>query len=123
EFRIWRNGESHQLVAILDEAEVETESAKTANAAQDAARRSALAVRPLTPEEKDAAKLAGGLLVENVEGAAARAGIQQGDIVLAADGHPVASIAELRAATQAKKNVTLLLQRGEARLYVPVPVG
>lgn len=123
EFRIWRNGESHQLVAILDEAEVETESAKTANVAQDAARRSALAVRPLTPEEKDAAKLAGGLLVENVEGAAARAGIQQGDIVLAADGTPVASIAELRAATQAKKNVTLLLQRGEARLYVPVPVG
>ncbi|HEX5611422.1 MAG TPA: trypsin-like peptidase domain-containing protein, partial [Burkholderiales bacterium] len=46
EFRIWRNGESHQLVAILDEAEVETESAKTANVA----RRSALAVRPLTPE-------------------------------------------------------------------------
>ena len=123
EFRVWRNGESHRLVAILDEAELQPEETKTANNARDAARRSALGVRPLTPGEKDAAKLQGGLLVESVEGAAARAGVKQGDIVVAADGTPVASIDELRAATEAKKNVTLLLQRGEARLYVPVPVG
>jgi len=123
EFRIWRNGEPHRLVAILDEAEVDADDAKTARDARDAARRSALGVRPLTPEEKDAARLDGGLLVESVEGAAARAGIREGDIVVAADGTPVASIAELRAVTRSKKNVTLAVQRGEARLYVPVPVG
>ena len=122
EFRVWRDGQSHQLVAILDEAQIEAEDATTAKAEQHA-RRSALALRPLTSDEKGAARLEGGLLVESVEGAAARAGVQQGDIVVSADGTPVASIAELRAATQAKKNVTLELQRGAARLYVPVPVG
>jgi serine protease Do len=67
------------------------------------------------------AKVAAALILFLAVGA--RAGIREGDIVASADGTPVASIAELRAATRSKKNVTLLLQRGEARLYVPVPVG
>jgi len=121
-FRIWRKGEAHSLVAVLDEAEVDADAPKADRATSDA-RRSALGVRPLTPEEQSAAQVQGGLLVESVQGAAALAGIQQGDIVVAADGTPVASIEELRAATQSKKNVTLLLKRGATELHVPVPVG
>jgi serine protease Do len=64
------------------------------------------------------------LLVEQVKGPAADAGLQQGDIVIAANGARVSSIADLRAAVEkSKSHIALLVQRGETRLFVPVRVG
>jgi serine protease Do len=81
-------------------------------------------VRPLTPEERKEAKVSGGgLLVQDVDGAAARAGMQPGDIVLMADGKPIRSAEELRAAAASRENVALLVQRGEARVFVALRVG
>ena len=65
----------------------------------------------------------GGLLVERVDAAAARAGIQPGDIVLSANGTPVNSAADLQAAAKSKKTVALLVQRGDAHVFLPVPIG
>jgi len=115
-----RKGETRQVVATLGTAQSE----KTAKADQGADKGSlGLAVRPLTPEERREAKVAGGLLVEDVNGVAARAGIQPGDIVLSADGKPVSKVEDLRAAASSKKIVALLVQRGEARVFVPVKIG
>ena len=50
-----------------------------------------LAVRPLTAEEQRQANTHGGLVVERASGPAADAGIQPGDVVLAANGAPVAN--------------------------------
>ena len=47
-----------------------------------------LAVRPLTPQERDQVGVPGGLLVEDASGPAADAGIQPGDVVLSVDGSP-----------------------------------
>ena len=69
------------------------------------------------------ANVTGGLLVEEVSGPAARAGVQAGDIVLMAGGKPVKSIEELRAATSQAGSVALLVQRGEARVFLPLRVG
>ena len=69
------------------------------------------------------AKVSGGLLVEGVNGPAARAGIEAGDIVLQAGGRPVNSVAELRAATKGGKSVALLVQRDGQRLFVPLQAG
>jgi len=83
-----------------------------------------LAVRPLTPEERQQARLAGGLLVEGAQGPAARAGIQPGDVVLALNGSQVSSVEQLRGlAAKSGKHAALLVQRGEARLFVPVDLG
>ncbi|MGH8721146.1 MAG: PDZ domain-containing protein, partial [Burkholderiales bacterium] len=82
-----------------------------------------LAVRPLSPQEQEAANVSGGLLVQGVNGAAARAGVVPGDIVLQAGGKPVKSVEDLRAATRSGKTVALLVQRGERRLFVPLQVG
>jgi serine protease Do len=65
----------------------------------------------------------GGLLVEQAGGLAARAGVQPGDIVLMAGGKSVKSVDDLRAATAANGNVALLVQRGEARVFVPLKLG
>jgi len=83
-----------------------------------------LAVRPLTSEEQHQANTHGGLLVEQAQGPAADAGLQQGDIVLAANGTRVSSVADLRSAIEkSKSHIALLVQRGDTQLFVPVRVG
>jgi serine protease Do len=64
------------------------------------------------------------MVVESVSGAAARAGIQAGDVVLAIDGKPLQSIEQVRTVMQAKpKVVALLVQRGGEKIFVPVRQG
>jgi serine protease Do len=82
-----------------------------------------LAVRPLTGDEQQQAHTHGGLLVEGVSGPSEDAGIQPGDVVLAANGQRVASVDQLRTAVQKSRgHVALLIQRGNERIFVPVQV-
>jgi serine protease Do len=118
---ILRKGELRQLSATL--GAVQPDKSAKSDAAAPGGGRVGLAVRQLTPEERKEANVAGGLLVEEVSGPAARAGVQPGDIVLMAGGKPVKSVDELRAATAASGNVALLVQRGEARVFVPLKLG
>ena len=118
---IWRKGGARTLSATLGAAKDDTN--RSAAAEGPSKDRLGLAVRPLTPGESKEANVAGGLLVEDVNGVAARAGMQPGDIVLMADGKPVKSVADLRAAVGSRGNVALLVQRGDARVFVPLKTG
>jgi serine protease Do len=92
--------------------------------AADASSRIGLALRPLSPQERNQAGVSGGLVVEDAEGHAAEAGIQPGDVVLAVDGNPVSSVAQMRKMVgEHDKQVALLIQRGGNRLFVPVTLG
>src|SRR6185295_7416799 len=120
---IWRQSASKELTATLGAAPADKERKAAAQgpASND---RLGLAVRPLTPEERKEAKVpGGGLLVQDVDGAAARAGMQPGDIVLLADGKPVRSAEDLRSAVAARDSVALLVQRGEARVFLALKAG
>jgi serine protease Do len=55
-----------------------------------------VAVRPLTAQEQRLAEVKGGLLVEQSGGAAGRAGIRPGDIIIAVNGRPIDDIEQLR---------------------------
>jgi serine protease Do len=82
-----------------------------------------LAVRPLTGDEQQQAHTHGGLLVEGVSGPSEDAGIQPGDVVLAANGLRVATVEQLRSAVEKSHgHVALLIQRGSERIFVPVQV-
>ena len=66
----------------------------------------------------------GGVLVEGVSGPAARAGLEPGDVVLSLNGTPVVSVEQLRGLLdKAGKQVAVLVQRGQARIFVPVALG
>ena len=119
---VWRKGAMKEIVVALGTSEDDNTARATADTPAGEGRLG-LAVRPLTAEERTAAKVSGGLLVEGVNGPAARAGIEQGDIVLQAGGKPVNSVADLRAATRGGKSVALLLQRNGERLFVPLQAG
>lgn len=65
-----------------------------------------------------------GVVVEAVSGAAARAGIRAGDLILAVGATPVASPADLATlVASAPARVALLVQREDAARYVPVELG
>ena len=83
-----------------------------------------LAVRPLSRGEQREAGAASGLVVEQVTGAAAQAGIRPGDVILALNGTPVKTVDDLRnLAARAGKRAALLVQREDAKIFVPLDLG
>lgn len=119
---IWRKG--HAMENTLTIGEFEDPKLAASNSNTMAKGRLGLAVRPLTPDEQRQAEVSGGILVEDAVGPAARAGIQRGDVILSFNGEPIASIEQLRAlASKAGKQVALLVQRDNAKIFVPVTLG
>jgi serine protease Do len=120
---IWRDGKALTLSATIgNAAQLASDDDESPSAAAPA--RLGLALRPLNQEERRQSGVSGGLMVEDAEGRAAEAGIQPGDVVLSVDGTPVQSVAQLRKMVQAHQNqIALLIQRGDARLFVPVTLG
>jgi serine protease Do len=83
-----------------------------------------LIVRLLTPEERQQTGDGIGLLVENVAGPAAQAGIRPGDVIIAMDGTPVTSAKQLRElVAKAGRRIALLVQRDNVKIFVPVDLG
>jgi serine protease Do len=83
-----------------------------------------LALRPLTGAERQEAHVDHGLVVEDVDGPAARAGIQSGDVLLAVNGKPVGSVDDVKSILAAKpKRVALLIWRDGSRIFFPVNLG
>jgi len=120
---IWRDGKTVSLTATIGNAAV-TASADEGSGGDSAPAKLGLALRPLNPEERRQAGVPGGLVVEGAQGRAADAGIQPGDVVLSVDGMPVQSVAQLRKMVQEHdKQIALLIQRGDVRLFVPVTLG
>jgi serine protease Do len=84
-----------------------------------------LELAPLAREERAHLGLEGGVRVQRAEGAAQRAGLQRGDILVSVNGEPVASVAEFNQRIErAGKGATvaLLVQRAGGRLFVALQV-
>jgi serine protease Do len=120
---VWRAGKQSELTVAVGAMQQE----KTAKAEQGAPLKGGklgLAVRPLTPQERSEAGISQGLVVEQVGGPAARAGIQPGDVITAVNGTPVKSVQDLRsAADKAKDGIALLVRRGDQSIFVPIELG
>ncbi len=120
---VMRDGSRQEIRAVLGEAKPE-QAASAEPHKPDTSGRLGLAVRPLDSDERRSAKIdAGGLLVEDVTGAAQRAGIQPGDVILSVNGQPVDSAEALRAKASEDKPLALLVQRGGMRIFVPLNLG
>ena len=125
DLEVWRKGGRKTLPVTVGELPDDGLAAakKPATPAQNGDP-AGLAVRPLTPEERDQVKSEGGVMVENAEGAGARAGIQAGDVILRVNENPVENIAELRREiSNSGEVVALLVLRENKRVYVAVTPG
>src|ERR1700704_6686478 len=121
--KIWRQGETRELNASLGEAPAE-KVAKAESELKAKPGKLGLALRPLTQEERKQIETEGGLLVEQSEGPAARAGVQAGDVILAFNYQPVKSVDQLRRLVdRSRGSIALLIQREGNKIYVPIRLG
>jgi serine protease Do len=129
--QVWRGG--HQQGVNVKIAELKDQPQMAARAGSggrqserpgDQASQLGLTVRLLEPDEKQRAQTSGSLVVQDVAGPAASAGMQPGDIILAVNGKRVGSVKELQEEARASgKSVALLIQRDEGQIYVPLRVA
>ncbi len=118
---IWRAGKVVELTVTL--GEVKSEVVAT-NGANHASGKLGVAVRSLTDEEKSNDPSVSGLVVEDVSGPAARAGIETGDVIVAVNGTLVKSVEQLQKIVSTEPTImAVLIQRGDTKIFIPVNLG
>jgi len=121
--KVWRDRASRDIDVKLGSAEEHGKEVASDDGAAPGGQLG-LSLRPLTREEKRQARVEQGLVVEGATGAAARAGIEPGDVLLAINGKPVQSVEQVKSVLQSKpKSVALLVQREGEKIFVPVNLG
>jgi serine protease Do len=123
QLEVWRKGAAQQITVTVGEMPG-PKVAAASSGGPTAQGRLGVAVRPLSESERQAAGVKDGLLVEQAAGAAAKAGIQPGDIILALNSTPIKSAEELRMMVEKTgKIAALLVQRKDAKIFIPVELG
>jgi serine protease Do len=130
--QFWRNGATRDLTLVLGEMEPEKPVAQRGADRKGTPKENnkdagpnalGLVVSDLNDAKRRELKVEGGVNVDVVDGAAARAGMRPGDIVLKvlnADVTSARQFNELVTKLDLKKPVALLVRRGETSQYVTI---
>jgi len=122
--QVWRKGAAKELTLTVGEMPAEKlaqgsrggKSGKSAN-------RAGLTLNELSENQLREMKIDHGLLVEDADGPAARAGIQRGDVILAFNNRDVKSVEQFNQLLSPYKSggtFALLVRRGNNALFVPL---
>lgn len=114
---IIRNNKDMTLDVKVEEAPNESASSNASKTA--AADKLGVTVRPLNDEEKAKAETEG-LLVTESTGAARKAGIREGDIIVNVNGVKIKKTDDLARVLEKNKNLRVLVQRRDGRIFIPV---
>ena len=125
---VFRRGASKELSITV--AEIESDKAESSGTEKKAAPTKAsslgLVVSDLTVAQKKELRVRGGVVVDTATDAAARAGIQEGDLILAVANMEVATVKEFEtvvARLDKSRPVSLLIRRGDGAQYVLIRPG
>jgi len=120
---VWRDKAPREIEVKLGSADTKVAQADDGGASAQGGQLG-LALRPLSRDERRQAKVDSGMLIEDVAGPAARAGVEAGDVLLAINGQPVQSMEQVQGVLKGKpKNVALLVQRDGEKIFVPIKLG
>ena len=128
--QIWRKGKVRDVAVLVGQIVEEKSAVRSARgnrAPEQAANRLGLVVSELTPEQRREMRLEGGLLIDEVRSASARADLRQGDIIIAViskgattEVRSVDQLNRLLATFDKAASVTLLIRRGEMQTFVTI---
>jgi len=128
--QVYRRGATRDLLVTVGEFEADrpTRRAQAEPGASSPQGKSVLGltVSELTDAQKRELKIKGGVRVDATEGAAARAGLQEGDVILAIDNTEVVDLKQfLSIAARAEKSraVSVMVRRGEYVSYLVIRPG
>lgn len=121
--KFWRDQQTHETPVVLG-AMAAGNSVASAKPVKTTIGQFGLAVRSLTSEERQKARVTDGVRVEQSTGPAALAGVQPGDIISQIDNTAVSNPAQLRDELgKAGSNVALLVQRDGHPIFVAIEFG
>lgn len=122
---VWRKGVSRELTLTIGEMEAEKTAKKDEKKGKTESPANALGlvVSDLTDAQKKELKLEAGVAVDAVEGAAARAGLRPGDLILRLNNADVKDAKQFNgmvAKLEPKRMAVVLVRRGDASQFVPI---
>lgn len=123
--QVWRKGALKNLNLAVTEAPTDKMPSQRPGKAGNATARLGLSLRELPESQKKELQISGGVLVENVQGAAARAGIRRGDVIMSLLNKDVKNAEQFEQALsgyKAGQSVALLVRRGDRALFIPITV-
>jgi serine protease Do len=125
--QLFRRGQTRDVSVTVAEFEPDrprrTAQAGEAQPAPQPKTAIGLAVSDLTEAQKKELKLRGGVKVESVEGAAARAGVREGDVIVTLDNAEVSDAKQFNAQVaklDKSKAVSVMVRRGEWTNYLVI---
>jgi serine protease Do len=124
--QLWRNKAAREVQVTVAELQDDRTARQSKRGGKPpATSQYGLALADLSEAQRKELKVDGGVLVENAQGAAARAGIRRGDVILAVNNQDVKSVEqfkELMSQSEKGRIVALLVRRGANSLYIPFRV-
>ena len=125
---VWRKGASRDLSLTVTELEPEKIAKREERKPKTEAAANALGlvVSDLADAQRRELKIDGGVGVDHAEGAAARAGLRTGDVILRLSNIDIKDAKQFNALVsklEARKLAVLLVRRGDTSQFVPVRPG
>ena len=122
--QVWRNKSSRDVQVVVSEMQDERarQARRGGKPPATAPTQYGLTLSDLSDAQRSELKTSGGVLVENAQGAAARAGVRRGDVILAVNNQDVKSVEQfnqMMGQYDKGRIVALLIRRGSNSLYIP----
>jgi len=126
---LWRKGSTLKVSIIVGEIQDAAGKQARDNQGGDTPSQSiarlGLNVTELNDEQKAELQVGGGLLVLEAKGAAARADLQRGDVILAIGNIEILNVKqfnEILKQVAPGRNIALLVRRNDGTMYIPLKV-
>ena len=123
--QVWRNKQARDMQVMVAEMQDDRTARQSRRGGKPPAASPSLyglTLSELTEAQRNELKVSGGVQVENAQGAAARAGVRRGDVILAINNQDVKSVEQfnqMMGQFDKGRIVALLIRRGNNSLYVP----
>lgn len=122
--QVWRKGAYKDISVLV--GELPDKGGRASSKGGKMGNKLGLTLNELSEEQKRELKISSGLLVEDAEGAAARAGIGRGDVILSVNNQDVKNIEQFNELVNqygSGRVIALRILRGDRSLYIPIRIN